>query len=103
MPNLRAPIRLPGFNGVEALKAFSASAAGAGGTYSVIVSATNSSGTATAPFALTVNEAPTLTGPTSAGFANSLGRPDGRVALDEAVEHCRQLSAATDLPLSADL
>src|SRR5437763_12686365 len=40
---------------------------------------------------------------TSAGFANSLGRPDGRVARDEAIEHCRQLSAATDLPLSADL
>jgi 2-methylisocitrate lyase-like PEP mutase family enzyme len=40
---------------------------------------------------------------TSAGFAVSLGRSDGQVARDEAVEHCRQLSEATDLPVSADL
>ena len=40
---------------------------------------------------------------TSAGFANSLGRLDGQVALDEVIEHCRQLCAATDLPVSADL
>lgn len=40
---------------------------------------------------------------TSAGFANTLGRPDGRVTRDEAIEHCRALSAATDLPVSADL
>ncbi len=40
---------------------------------------------------------------TSAGFANSLGRLDGQMTRDEVVEHCRQLSAATDLPVSADL
>ena len=40
---------------------------------------------------------------TSAGFANSLGRLDGRVARGEVIEHCRSLSAATDLPVSADL
>jgi 2-methylisocitrate lyase-like PEP mutase family enzyme len=40
---------------------------------------------------------------TSSGFANSLGRLDGQVSRDELIEHCRQLSAATDLPVSADL
>lgn len=40
---------------------------------------------------------------TSAGFANSLGRLDGQVTLDEVLEHCRDLCAATDLPVSADL
>src|ERR687885_1209213 len=40
---------------------------------------------------------------TSAGFAFSLGRLDGEVAREEAVEHCRELCAATDLPVSADL
>jgi 2-methylisocitrate lyase-like PEP mutase family enzyme len=40
---------------------------------------------------------------TSAGFANSLGRADGQVTREEAIEHCRRLSAATDLPVSADL
>ena len=40
---------------------------------------------------------------TSGGFANSLGRLDGEVTLEEAIEHCRQLCAATDLPVSADL
>ena len=40
---------------------------------------------------------------TSAGFANSLGRLDGQVSRDEVVEHCRALSAATELPVSADL
>ena len=40
---------------------------------------------------------------TSSGFANSLGRLDGRVTRDEAIEHCRRLSEATDLPVSADL
>jgi len=40
---------------------------------------------------------------TSAGFANSLGRLDGHVKLDEMIEHCRSLCAATDLPVSADL
>lgn len=40
---------------------------------------------------------------TSAGFANSLGRLDGQVARGEVIEHCRSLSAATELPVSADL
>jgi 2-methylisocitrate lyase-like PEP mutase family enzyme len=40
---------------------------------------------------------------TSAGFANSVGRLDGQVARDEVIEHCRRLSEATDLPVSADL
>jgi 2-methylisocitrate lyase-like PEP mutase family enzyme len=40
---------------------------------------------------------------TSAGFANSLGRLDGQVALSELLKHCHDLCAATDLPVSADL
>src|SRR5919199_4570428 len=40
---------------------------------------------------------------TSAGYAFSLGRLDGEVSREEAVEHCRALCAATDLPVSADL
>jgi 2-methylisocitrate lyase-like PEP mutase family enzyme len=40
---------------------------------------------------------------TSSGFANSLGRLDGQVSRDEVIEHCRSLSAATDLPINADL
>jgi 2-methylisocitrate lyase-like PEP mutase family enzyme len=40
---------------------------------------------------------------TSSGFANSLGRLDGQVTRDEVIEHCLNLSAATDLPVSADL
>jgi 2-methylisocitrate lyase-like PEP mutase family enzyme len=40
---------------------------------------------------------------TSSGFANSLGRLDGQVSRDEVIEHCRNLCAATDLPVSADL
>lgn len=40
---------------------------------------------------------------TSAGFALSRGRLDGEVTRDEAIEHCRQLSEATELPVSADL
>ncbi|HEX8189617.1 MAG TPA: isocitrate lyase/phosphoenolpyruvate mutase family protein [Pyrinomonadaceae bacterium] len=40
---------------------------------------------------------------TSAGFANSLGRLDGQMSRDEVIEHCRGLSAATGLPVSADL
>jgi 2-methylisocitrate lyase-like PEP mutase family enzyme len=40
---------------------------------------------------------------TSSGFASSLGRVDGQVTRDEVLEHCRELSAATDLPVSADL
>ena len=40
---------------------------------------------------------------TSAGFANSLGRLDGEVTRDEVIEHCRDLCAASELPVSADL
>jgi len=40
---------------------------------------------------------------TSSGFANAIGRPDGEVSLEEKIEHCRALCAATDLPVSADL
>src|SRR5215212_9456103 len=40
---------------------------------------------------------------TSAGFANSIGRLDGQVTREEAVEHCRTLCAAVGLPVSADL
>lgn len=40
---------------------------------------------------------------TSAGFAFTLGRQDGAVALDEVSEHVRTLAAATDLPVSVDL
>jgi 2-methylisocitrate lyase-like PEP mutase family enzyme len=40
---------------------------------------------------------------TSAGFANSLGRPDGGVTREEAIGHAAALAAATELPVSADL
>jgi 2-methylisocitrate lyase-like PEP mutase family enzyme len=40
---------------------------------------------------------------TSAGFAFTLGRPDGGVTLDKVVEHIRLLDDATSLPLSMDL
>lgn len=40
---------------------------------------------------------------TSAGFANSMGRLDGQMTRGEVIEHCRSLSAATELPVSADL
>jgi 2-methylisocitrate lyase-like PEP mutase family enzyme len=40
---------------------------------------------------------------TSSGFAFTLGRPDGRVTLDEVVEHTGVLTEATDLPVSVDL
>jgi len=40
---------------------------------------------------------------TSSGFANSLGRLDGQVTREEVIEHCRSISAATNLPVSADL
>ena len=39
---------------------------------------------------------------TSSGLAASLGRMDGKVTLDEVLEHCRALSAAVDIPLAAD-
>ena len=40
---------------------------------------------------------------TSAGFANSLGRKDGRVTRDEAIAHAASIVGATSLPVSADL
>jgi 2-methylisocitrate lyase-like PEP mutase family enzyme len=40
---------------------------------------------------------------TSSGFAATLGRLDGSVSRDEAIEHCAALVAATGLPVSADL
>jgi 2-methylisocitrate lyase-like PEP mutase family enzyme len=40
---------------------------------------------------------------TSGGFAATLGRLDGRVTRDEALEHAAVISAATGLPVSADL
>jgi len=40
---------------------------------------------------------------TSAGFAFSLGLKDGGVSREAALEHCRQLVEASDLPVSADL
>jgi 2-methylisocitrate lyase-like PEP mutase family enzyme len=40
---------------------------------------------------------------TSSGFAYTLGRADGKVTLDEVVEHVRLLAAATELPVSVDL
>ena len=40
---------------------------------------------------------------TSSGFAYPLGRLDGGAALDEVVEHTRELASATALPVSVDL
>lgn len=40
---------------------------------------------------------------TSAGFANAIGVDDGEVNQSQVIEHCRELSAATDLPVNADL
>ena len=40
---------------------------------------------------------------TSSGFAATLGRLDGSVTREEALEHSAQLAAATSLPVSADL
>lgn len=40
---------------------------------------------------------------TSAGFAFSRGCPDNRVGREAMMAHVRELAAATDLPLSADL
>ncbi|HET7569295.1 MAG TPA: isocitrate lyase/phosphoenolpyruvate mutase family protein [Gammaproteobacteria bacterium] len=39
---------------------------------------------------------------TSSGHAYSLGRLDGDVGLERALEHCRALAGATQLPVSAD-
>ena len=40
---------------------------------------------------------------TSAGMAFSLGVPEGRVAREDTLRHCRAIVAATPLPVSADL
>lgn len=40
---------------------------------------------------------------TSAGMAFSLGIPEGKVAPEQILEHCRMIVAATPLPVSADL
>ena len=40
---------------------------------------------------------------TSSGFAATLGRLDGHVTRDEALEHAAALASASDLPVSADL
>src|SRR6266496_2087732 len=40
---------------------------------------------------------------TSSGFAFTLGRLDGKVTLDEVIEHAATLDRATELPLSVDL
>ena len=40
---------------------------------------------------------------TSAGFDFASGRPEGTARLDDVLAHCRDLVAATDLPVSADL
>lgn len=40
---------------------------------------------------------------TSAGYAFSRGLPDGGVGFEDMIAHCREIVAATDLPVSADL
>jgi 2-methylisocitrate lyase-like PEP mutase family enzyme len=40
---------------------------------------------------------------TSSGFAATLGQPDGGVTREQAVEHAAALTAATGLPVNADL
>jgi 2-methylisocitrate lyase-like PEP mutase family enzyme len=40
---------------------------------------------------------------TSSGHAGTLGRRDGRVTREEALAHAREIAAATELPLNADL
>ncbi len=40
---------------------------------------------------------------TSAGYAFSVGKPDGAVDREEMIAHAAELAAATDLPVSADL
>lgn len=40
---------------------------------------------------------------TSAGYAWSRGLNDGEVGFEAMIQHCREMVAATDLPLSADL
>ena len=40
---------------------------------------------------------------TSAGFAHSIGRPDGGIDRTEALRHATELARCTTLPVSADL
>lgn len=40
---------------------------------------------------------------TSGGLAYALGKLDGQVTLEEKVAHCRALSEATNIPITADL
>ena len=40
---------------------------------------------------------------TSGGFAASRGRLDGAMSRDEVLDHCAELAAAVDVPVSADL
>jgi 2-methylisocitrate lyase-like PEP mutase family enzyme len=40
---------------------------------------------------------------TSAGYAFSLGKPDGAIGRDDSIAHAAAIVAATDLPISADL
>lgn len=40
---------------------------------------------------------------TSAGMAFALGLPEGRASREQVIKHCRDIVAATDLPVSADL
>ncbi|GMQ98819.1 MAG: oxaloacetate decarboxylase [Acidimicrobiia bacterium] len=40
---------------------------------------------------------------TSAGFANSIGKPDGGITRDEALAHATDIAGATSLPVFADL
>jgi 2-methylisocitrate lyase-like PEP mutase family enzyme len=40
---------------------------------------------------------------TSAGYAWSIGKPDGAVSRDQMLEHCAQIVGATPLPVNADL
>ena len=40
---------------------------------------------------------------TSSGFAQTLGRRDGQVSLEEKLDHCRLLCSVTTVPVSVDL
>jgi 2-methylisocitrate lyase-like PEP mutase family enzyme len=39
---------------------------------------------------------------TSSGFAQSIGKLDGEITLEEKLQHCRLLSSVTDIPINAD-
>ena len=40
---------------------------------------------------------------TSSGFAQTLGRMDGMVTLQEKLKHCEELAGATSIPITADM